>query len=60
MHRSEASPTVNQVQRYRPPCPNCGGPTILATIQPTPERDRNELHTFRCLQCGTTEVVEMK
>jgi hypothetical protein len=50
---------VNSVALYRPPCPNCGGLTMLARIEPAQETD-HDLRTFECDVCGRRETIKIK
>jgi len=58
MRRGERG-EVNSVVLYRPPCPNCGGLTMLARIEPAQETD-HDLRTFECDACGHQEIIKIK
>ena len=57
MHAREPS-QINMIEQYRPPCPNCGGLTLLVRIEPAEDPDHN-LRTFECA-CGRAEIANIK
>jgi hypothetical protein len=50
---------LNQVQVHRPPCPQCGGPTSLARIEPLAQTDHDQ-RTFDCLTCSHANTITVK
>ena len=52
---------INQVEAYRPPCSKCGGPTKLASIEPTAS-NHHDNRTFECSLCGNadSELIKFK
>ena len=50
---------VNELQLYRPPCLKCGGPTMIARIEPSGEPSY-DLRTFECTTCDNADVVKVK
>jgi hypothetical protein len=49
---------LNLVQRYSPPCSECGAQTMLAQIKPA-SRPAHALRTFRCTVCPNAETIEV-
>ena len=45
------------VPNIGPPCPFCGRPTSIATIQTHPTLPEIDLRTFRCEVCGPVRTV---
>jgi len=43
-----------------PVCPECGGPTSLATVEPEPGREHSDLRTFRCAWCGKSQTLSVQ
>ncbi len=39
------------------PVCDCGGPMNLASLEPHPTRTDIELKTYKCLHCGTQDVL---
>jgi hypothetical protein len=52
--RSSRSPII-----VRPPCPDCGGPMMLSTIEPATKRGYDK-RFFRCTVCGHQDNVTVK
>jgi len=57
--RARQPSQTNMIDHYRPPCPNCGGLTLLARIEPAEDPD-HDLRTFECDACGHAETVKIK
>jgi hypothetical protein len=58
MHLREPS-QLNMLQLEQPPCPKCGGPTVLASIEPAPETNQ-DLRSFACEACGAIDVIRLR
>jgi hypothetical protein len=43
-----------------PVCPECGGPTSLSIVEPSPAREREDLRTYRCAWCGKSQTLSVK
>ena len=50
---------ISPQQMYPPLCGHCGGRTVLARVDPAPDRD-HDLRTFKCMACGRSEIVRLK
>jgi predicted RNA-binding Zn-ribbon protein involved in translation (DUF1610 family) len=53
----QSSPSINATLA---PCPQCGGPMKIKSVEPHPKVSKKENHTFQCSECGFPRTYVMK